>query len=154
MIFKNNIFSNFHRVIVTEGTELGGMASSTWDYNLYFNINSGDSSQAWNYSAKCANGGGGYCSFPQWQTVKPDSHGQVTTAAPNYGPSFQLQTGSPAIGFGANLSSLCTGNVALLCSDKSGAARPGGNTAWDAGASLFAGGNIPNPPTGLNATVQ
>src|SRR5581483_9018250 len=43
------------------------------------------------------------------------------------------QAGSAAIGAGANLTSLCTGNLVPLCSDIAGNPRPS-TGAWDAGA--------------------
>jgi len=61
-----------------------------------------------------------------------------------------LNTGSVAIGAGANLTSLCSGNFVSLCSDTSygglrtPSARPGGG-AWDAGA-VNSGASFPGIP--------
>lgn len=66
-------------------------------------------------------------------------------------PTPTLQAGSPAIGAGANLTSL--GQV-FLDSDKNGTPRPSSG-AWDVGA--FSSGTTssrPNPPTNVTATVQ
>ena len=43
------------------------------------------------------------------------------------------QTGSPALGAGANLTSLCTGHLTALCTEINGTPRPT-TGAWDAGA--------------------
>ena len=67
-----------------------------------------------------------------------------------------LQTGSPAIGKGANLTSLCTGGaINALCLDKVGNPRPT-TGSWDLGAyaSSTVGNQPPAAPTQLNATVN
>lgn len=62
--------------------------------------------------------------------------------------------GSPVIGAGTNLTSLCTGALVSLCTDHAGNPRPTiGN--WDIGA--YQSGAVssrPMPPTGLTAVVQ
>jgi hypothetical protein len=82
------------------------------------------------------------------------------TAANKYRPT----SSDPSIsGQGVNLTSSCSGNLAPLCKDTSGAPWFGGSyvarqTPWDLGA--FVGGgassssSTPNPPTNLTATVQ
>jgi len=72
----------------------------------------------------------------------------TTTGAPN--------VGSPVIGAGTNLYSVCNGGavpgIGALCSDAAGNARPS-TGAWTAGA-YNASGGPPLPPTGLTATVS
>jgi hypothetical protein len=74
------------------------------------------------------------------------------------------------VGKGTNLSGLCSGGLASLCTDAAGAPwygsayvqRPQGSltsqsaTSWDAGAYQFGGqtSSKPNPPVGLAAIVQ
>lgn len=70
----------------------------------------------------------------------------LTTGAPS--------AGSPLIGAGANLTSLCTGNLASLCSDINGVARPASG-AWTVGAyTSVASGSLPAPPTGVTAIAN
>jgi len=62
------------------------------------------------------------------------------------------QPGSPVIGLGQNLTSLCAGVLSALCADKNGVLRPGSG-AWDAGAYVSGSSSSVVPPTGLRATV-
>lgn len=60
------------------------------------------------------------------------------------------QPGSILISLGANLTSLCSGNLTALCVDKGGVARPSSG-AWDSGAYQHTGAvQLPNAPTGLS----
>jgi hypothetical protein len=64
------------------------------------------------------------------------------------------QAGSPVIGKGANLTSLCTGGaINALCQDKAGTPRPTSG-AWDIGAYQFAAAQGPSQPSGLTAKTQ
>jgi hypothetical protein len=108
-----------------------------------------------------------YATFTNWKTYCGCDGGSVQ-ADPLLTPvSYRLGNGSPGIGRGENLSSLCAMNggswPSALCYDKPltvgvggsilGNARPGpSGGAWDAGAYSF--GLAPIPPTGLSATVQ
>jgi parallel beta-helix repeat protein len=66
-------------------------------------------------------------------------------------PTPTLQSGSPAIGAGANLTSL---GLAAVNADKNGVARPA-TGAWDIGAiSSGSAPTRPNPPTNVKATAQ
>jgi len=71
----------------------------------------------------------------------------------------QELSGSPTVGAGANLASLCTKNGGslpdALCSDIAGNPRPGvGGGNWDIGA-YYSSSNPPPPaPTGLASVVQ
>ncbi len=69
---------------------------------------------------------------------------------------FVPQSGSPAIGKGANLTGTCSGQatpgLGALCKDKAGNPRPASG-AWDVGA-FNSGLNQPAPPSGLTAAVN
>jgi hypothetical protein len=131
--------------------------------NLYENINTdaGDSN-AFGYH------GSSTASFTNWQGMLPsgsgqDSAGVFDTLANLHisATTGELQSGSPAIGGGANLTNL--GIAALNC-DKplvvgptgTGACNPRPATgSWDIGAHQFASSApAPAPPTGLAAVVQ
>jgi hypothetical protein len=101
----------------------------------------------------------GQTSFSGWQgcvggagdansSAQSSINVSTTTGMPN--------PGSPVIGAGTNLYSLCEGQanpgLGALCLDAAGVARPSSG-AWDAGAYVFSG-NKPNPPTGLQAIVN
>jgi parallel beta-helix repeat protein len=80
-----------------------------------------------------------------------EANGQVANPMINALPTPTLQTGSPAIGAGANLTNL---GQTLLDSDKNGTLRPSSGP-WDVGA--ISSGSVlsrPNPPTNVTATVH
>jgi hypothetical protein len=80
-----------------------------------------------------------------------ETNGQQTNPLINALPTPTLQAGSPAIGAGANLTSL--GQI-FLDSDKNGNSRPSSG-AWDVGAfSSGSGPSRPNPPTNVKASAQ
>jgi parallel beta-helix repeat protein len=84
-------------------------------------------------------------------TTGMEANGQEANPLINALPTPTLQSGSPAIGKGANLTSL---GQASLDSDKNGAARPS-TGAWDVGPYLSGSTSaIPNPPTNLKAVAQ
>ena len=78
-----------------------------------------------------------------------ESHGLAANPLTNAFPTPTLQTGSPAIGVGVNLTSL---GIAQLNSDITGAPRSTSG-AWDIGA-YANGSSRPNPPTNLTAVVK
>ncbi len=97
-----------------------------------------------------------YVSYSSWQGSGFDSHS--TNANPNLDSTYHLQSGSPALGLGANLVSL---NNTSLDLDMNLQPRPGSpgsseatGTPWDAG--IYNGGSSasPAPPSQLAATVQ
>jgi hypothetical protein len=84
-------------------------------------------------------------------TTGMETNGQEANPLINALPTPTLQSGSPAIGKGANLTSL---GQAFLDSDKNGMVRPS-TGAWDVGP--YSSGStsaIPNPPTNLKAVAQ
>jgi len=105
--------------LVFENNAVGGCASLMWgagtqlnDYNAY----------AENTSNNCFPTVG--CNFAAWQAAGHDQHGVYNGS---------MTTGSNASGVGANLTSLCVGDLVPLCSDINGNARPTSG-AWTAGA--------------------
>jgi hypothetical protein len=126
-------------------------ALPTSDHNLWNTSTNGSMFVC--STTPCPSFGGG--SFAGWQGVGEDAHG--SSANPMLNPDFTLQAGSPAIGLGINLHSICNGQanpgLGALCYDKNGAARPSGGS-WDAGAYQRGGGDRPAPPTSLTATAQ
>lgn len=84
-------------------------------------------------------------------TTGMESNGQAANPLVNAFPSPTLQSGSPAIGTGANLTSLAQ---TFLNADRNGTARPS-TGAWDVGA--YVSGSAParpNPPTNVKAVAQ
>jgi hypothetical protein len=104
----------------------------------------------------------GYPAFPggdtlaQWQSSSGfDAHSKVANPKLTASFPYGLQSGSPAIAAGANLTSLCTGRLAPLCQDRTGVSRPA-TGAWDMGAtqSSSSSSQSPTAPTGLSALAQ
>ncbi len=149
LVWQNNV--------VTGGATLNsfgspGFASGAVNNNAYENIVSDTgSTQPFGYDGSILMG------LSAWQAALPSGSGQ--DSASKFDPIASLllnsdgtlQSGSPAIGLGANLTNL---GVVALNSDKNGVSRPGSG-AWDAGAYQFGGtGGAPSPPTGLAAVVN
>jgi hypothetical protein len=117
------------------------------DHNLYYNWGG----SGWTIGGKI------YSTLASYQSGSgQDTHG--ATGNPSLNSTYQLQSGSPAIGLDANLSNL---GMTSLDSDKVGVARATSGSCsvgvagcWDAGAYQFQSSNAPNPPTGLSAQVQ
>ncbi len=116
------------------------------DHNAYAN---GQGYNAYNYTDK----GIDTSSFTTWQSqCGCDSHAVYNASSLNLNAStYAPNSGSPVIGAGVNLTNLCSGNLAPLCSDKAGTARPASGN-WDDGAYQF--GTPPPAPTGLAAIVN
>jgi hypothetical protein len=94
-------------------------------------------------------------SFTSWQSkCGCDSHAVYNASSLNLNPTTYVpNNGSLVISAGVNLTSLCTGSLVPLCSDRAGVARPV-SAAWDDGAYQYSAGNGPQAPTGLTATVH
>ncbi len=104
-------------------------------------------------------------SFSAWQGGGNDAHGGANIASSSYfnlnsactvgsvGQNCAPQTGSPLIGAGKNLTSLCSGALTPLCSDFAGNARPTGSTAWDVGAYQFASSPPAYVPTQIGIII-
>lgn len=135
------------------GTNLLPTIISTSDYNGFYGgagksfKGGGQTFWCWPQNggspSSCTGGNG------PWVNTGFDTHS--VSANPNLNASYQLSSGSPDIGAGANLSSRCgTPGLGPLCYDKNGIARPS-TGAWDIGTYEAP---RPNPPVGLAGTVK
>ena len=130
-------------------TLTGGV--TTWDYNLY----SGNGSLSNVWAVNCGSGCTYYSTLAAWTTATTfDSHGQAGASSTFLATNSDgtLQSTSPAIGGGQNLTSL---GFSALDSDIAGNPRPA-TGAWDAGAynSVTAVGSKPAAPTNLLDAVN
>jgi hypothetical protein len=150
LFVANNIITNVSTTVDSKNS--GSTTYALWNNNVYGQDPSGT---GW-----VRDDIGQFYTFPQWQVNVPaDTHSSANGTA-NYvliNGNGSLQTGSPAIGKGTNLSSL---GIVALNSDITGAPRPNGTTtAWDIGA-YFSNGSAmapppgPNPPSGLAGRAQ
>ena len=111
----------------------GGSALSGGLHNNIYGPGAG--SQIFNYASSSWFG-----PFSTWQLdTGQDASPSAYTTNPNLTSTGVPNSGSPVIGVGANLTSLCTGNLTLLCDDITGAARPT-TGAWTIGAYNYASG--------------
>jgi hypothetical protein len=131
---ENNIFSGMNTYIYVEPGQ-----SITADYNEYFGSRNG-----WDYRGSIPT------SLAQWRSMcSCDSH--ANGLDPKLNTNLTIQTGSGAGGAATNFTDL---NITLLDHDKAGLLRPIVN-AWDIGAYMLSGSaNLPNPPSGLVASVN
>lgn len=123
IVCENNAMENYGQYVVTGSTA----TFTTLDFNSYGAIGiSGNS--PWQFGATGAN------TFASWQTASSgDAHGQKLASLGVNGSTGVPNSNSGLVGAGTNLTSLCTGNLAPLCFDKNGQARPSvGN--WTSGA--------------------
>jgi hypothetical protein len=120
---------------------------SVFDYNTWGGQPSGS---PWAYS--CGGSGCTYAStLAAWRSACSCDANSTFGAATTYvkvNSTGTLQAGSPAISAGLNLTSF---SIAGLDSDITGAARPGGSTAWDDGAFNFAA--ITSSPTQIGIII-
>lgn len=136
--WRNNTCQTFGTGILWTGTSTFTAISN----NNYFNL------------ASFGNNGS-YVPLATWQSA---SGGDATPPSTLTTPNVQTVTpytpnsGSPLIGAGVNLTSLC-GTITVLCTDINGVARPSSG-AWDVGAAQSASISIPGIPTGLAASVS
>jgi hypothetical protein len=136
LTLKNNIYSTMSQGLDTSG---GGTISAS-DYNDYYNL-----------GAAAVRTGAGQFTLSVWQATSgnPDLHS--FTSNPNLTAAYTLNSGSPAIGAGVNLTSL---GITALDFDKAGVARPSSG-AWDVGGFQYqTTAGAPAPPTALTAIVQ
>lgn len=132
-IFKNNVVTGFNSGPYTPSSEATSTQAS--DFNDIYGV--------------VGNNWGAFDSLSGWQSHSQDVTGHSVFTNPNLSSSYTLNALSPAIGIGTNLTSL---GITLLDSDKNGHARPGGSTAWDAGAYNYAAG-APATPTNISIVV-
>lgn len=117
---KNNICSGLSYAIYIGGAGVSQITAS--NNNLFFQNSNG------------FNAGSGPISFASWRALSgnPDAN-SLNGSDPILNSNGTLRAGSPAIGVGANLTSLTITN---LDSDKAGIARPSA-APWDVGAYQF-----------------
>ena len=123
---ENNILSNRNNLIGGDPTDY---ASGSPDYNLYA---SGGSN-----SFVCNGNFYNFGQFSNWQScMSADTHSKAMSSA-MLNSDGSPQSGSAAIGAGANLTSLCSGQpnpgLGALCQNINGTPRPT-TGAWNAGA--------------------
>lgn len=117
---RNNIIANCPRgIYVNDGTTIS--ASNT---NVIYGLSAATSRMRYS--------GADYASVAAW-TAATGFDVDSAVSDPLLSGTFGLLTGSPAIGAGANLTSL---GITALNSDKAGVARPT-SAAWDIGAYQF-----------------
>ena len=141
----NNLVSSCHTTLFTNG---GLPVNTASDYNTY----GGTSGDPWGIN--CGNGCTYYAALSAWSSgCNCDSHAnwQNNNTYVAVNSDGTLQSASPAIGAGTNLTNL---GIVALNSDISGVARPTGSTPWTGGAYSYGSTSSPNPPTGLSALVQ
>jgi hypothetical protein len=139
---ENNIVSTCQTLVVTNTVN----EFSAWDHNVY----GGNNTNPWTDQSIPH----WYSTLAAWQAhCSCDSHSAFNSSTSYVGvdSTGHLESGSPAISAGINLTSL---NISALDSDMAGLARPGGTTPWDDGPYNFSTAPPPGPPTGLTAVVQ
>ena len=156
---KNNLFSQCIRWINNTGSNGGTYVAGGLNHNVY---TAGNGLNLWDWRGTTFTSG-----LPTWQSVSGgDANAVSTSSSANLGGSYENnprspiaglipQTGSVAIGAGANLGSAYCSTIPALCSDITGAPRSTSG-AWDAGALQSGGssGSQPAPPSDLSAVVQ
>ena len=136
MTFENNALSGCNQLIaITDGIKF------TANYNQYGN--GGSNAFVCNGSYLTSS------QFSSWQSCIGGEANSAYSASLNLGGNGAPQAGSSLIGSGTNLSSLCTGALSLLCTDKSGSPRAS-TGPWNVGAFSSSG---PQPPTGVTGTA-
>lgn len=122
-IAENNVLTTMYSLAYTNVTTL------TSDYNVYAD---GGGTSFFQQTVGC-NNSYAFAAFASWKTcISGDAHSS-TTADAKLNSDGTPQAGSPVLGAGTNLTSLCTGLLTPLCSTITGVARPP-TGAWGAGA--------------------
>lgn len=137
---KNNIIQSVQsggRFLFDSGTT-DAFSMLNFNTNTYYNV----AQQSWVWN-------GFHNSFSAWKTDCSNGGGTGCDAAGSYGDAgldvnYKIGSSSNAHGIGENLTSLCSGQMAPLCSDKPPTIGQGGSLggnnarpssgAWDAGA--------------------
>jgi len=143
---ENNIIQNVGHAMDTYWSSDPTPAVTGWtvDRNVWYNISPGVPGQ-WAINES----NGHFYSYATWQSWGYDA--TSVTTDPVLTSNYILGTGSSAIALATNFTTLCTGNLVALCTDKAGVARPTSG-AWDAGAYQSSATNRPNPPVALRVT--
>lgn len=159
--FENNIVTGCNTLILTQNNP----ATKAWDYNVY----GGCAPTGCNSDTPFVANGGSFDSYPTWQSsCSCDTHSAYgsSTSFAGLSSAGQPQSGSPAINWGANLTTV---GITALESDTSDGdtispvARPAGvctvqgqsASCWTIGAFNYgSGSSAPSPPTNLQASVN
>jgi hypothetical protein len=136
---ENNISTNVRYAIGDYNPASLSIDLTASDYNIWLTNSGGAPQSSYNYG-----GSPTFYTFASLQNLGFDTHS--LTSDPKLNSAYHLQSGSPAIGLGANLTSL---SITALGTDKAGASRSSSG-AWDAGVYTYL---APTTPTGLNGTV-
>jgi hypothetical protein len=125
------------------------------DYNFY-----GISPTTGQYFVKTCGSSCAFVNFATWKGLFAVGSNQEANSVTDIPGNFAIDpvtgvpgTGSTLLNRGANLTALCSGNLASLCQDINGAARPSSG-AWTPGAVQSGAPPPPTvaPPTGLTTT--
>ena len=148
VIAQNNVISTAQLLItIASGTVSNSNATtiSALSNNIYMNA----TSSPWVWKGTFLD------SLAAWKAVSGEINASYSAGTTVNLPNGTLTPRSPAIGAGANLYSICTGQpnpgLGALCSDAKGNPRPSSG-AWDAGAFSFSPG--PLPPINVSAISQ
>ena len=138
--YNNLLMGGQSDVTIRFGTTLAGLNNNVYVDMASF---SGDRN-TFSYTGKS------YQTLDQWKGVcRCDGNSKfLTPSQVKLSSTGQLQTGSAAIGAGANLTNVASGDLAGLGSDIIGAPRPT-TGSWDAGA--FQTGSTPARPAAVGA---
>jgi len=136
--FENNIVTGFGGMMATYASNTNDMAAS--NNNDFYNM------AGTNFASENIGGSGSQLTYAQWQSRGFDANS--VTANPSLTATYTIQSGSAAIGLGANLTQL---DISSLDADKAGVPRPASGS-WDSGAYGLASGIA--PPTNLTATIK
>jgi hypothetical protein len=130
MTFENNAVSGCNQLMETDHIPFKP------DYNQY--------AEGGGNAFVCNGNFNSPAQFSSWQScVKGDRHSEYKSSL-KLSSDDQIQAGSPLIDKGTNLTSLCTGPLAKLCSDYAGNARPA-TGAWTVGAESTATSGVRHP---------
>lgn len=123
MDFRNNVMSSCNQLLGVSIPSSGTTTFTHIDFNTYQNSSL---TNAWQ------SGSNTYSTLANWRTaISGEASSQATTGSLGVNSQGIPQPGSILISFGTNLTAL---SITPLNSDANGSARPGGATAWDAGA--------------------
>jgi hypothetical protein len=150
IVAQNNVISTAQVTITIASADESGANATTisaLNHNVYMN----GGSSPWVFM------GNFISSLSGWQAGSGETNAVYAATSTVNLPAGTLRAGSPAIGAGANLASMCSGQhipgLGALCSDANGNKRPTSG-AWDAGAFSFNTVPAPQPPTGLTGVVN
>jgi hypothetical protein len=143
--YNNLLMGGQSDVAIRFGTTLAGL-----NYNMYVDLGSYGDRNTFSYMGKS------YQTITDWRNAcRCDANARIVSSTQaKLSTTGQVQTGSAAIGAGANLTDIATAETATLATDIIGAARPA-TGSWDAGA--FQTGSMPARPAavaGISASVK